>query len=123
VTGPGRAAEAAVDHWVAAWNEADPEARRAALEAAAGEGCVFVGPTGTVAGREALHAAIAEARDFMPGAVVVRQGPVRPGPAGELTFAWAVRSADGAAVLAGVDALELDGDGRLARVVVLPASS
>jgi hypothetical protein len=52
----------------------------------------------------------------------VRDGPVRE-EGGELRFSWEVRSADGGRVLAGVDRIEMDGTGRLRRVVVLPATS
>ena len=122
MTGEWDVAEAAVDGWVAAWNEGCSEARHQLLAAAVGEGCVFDGPAGTVVGHQALHAAIAEARDFLPGATVVRNGPVWAHEGG-LRFAWEVRSAEGVAVLAGVDTVELDAAGRLTRVVVLPAPS
>ena len=108
--------------WVEAWNEGDPEVRRERLASAVAADCVFVGPTGTATGRDALHAAIAEAREFLPGATVVRDGPVRE-EGGELRFSWEVRSAEGGRVLAGVDRIEMDGTGRLRRVVVLPATS
>lgn len=112
----------AVGLWVGAWNEADAATRAVLLESAVTEDCVYVGPTGTVEGRAAILAAIAEARDFMPGASVVRLGPAYP-EAGGVRFAWEVRGPSGEPVLAGVDAVEVASDGRLVSVVVLPGPS
>ncbi|MGH9157916.1 MAG: nuclear transport factor 2 family protein [Acidimicrobiales bacterium] len=106
-----------------AWNEADPDRRRVKLAEVVGPDCLFEGPTGSVRGLAALHATIAEAREFLPSAVVVRRGPLRRTGDGELRFAWEVVGPDGGAVLAGVDVIELDQSGRLARVTVLPPSS
>lgn len=117
------AADAAVDAWVAAWNQADAAARAAHLARAVVEDCVFVGPTGTVTGRAALLATIAEARDLMPGAQVVRAGAAWEADGGGWRFAWEVRAADGTPVLAGEDAVDLDPAGRMRRVVVLPGTS
>ena len=111
--------EAAVDAYVAAWNTADPEARRALLASAVTDDCVYAGPNGRAVGPAQLDAAIAEARDYVPGARVVRAGDV-DGEGPSWTFRWVVTGPGGDALMGGTDAVETAADGRLRRIEVAP---
>lgn len=109
--------EQVLDAYVAAWNEADEAERRQLLEVALADEARFVGPTGTFTGREAIAGLIAGIRSRMPGASVLRTAP--PELAGDIRFAWQVRSGDGGVVMQGSDRVELDGHGRLVLVEML----
>jgi hypothetical protein len=110
---------AGVDAYVAAWNTADPEERRAVLAGAVTDDCEYHGPNGRTVGPAALDAAIAEARDYVPGARVVRVGDVT-GEGRRWTFGWAVLGPGGAALMQGTDVVETAPDGRLRRIEVAP---
>lgn len=116
----GDGLEAVVDAYVEAWNEDDDQARALLLEQAVTDDCSFAGPLGAVEGREALAAQIVDARDFVPGAVVTRVGPVEQGRA--IRFRWRIEVSSGAALAEGVDVVELSDDGRLARITVTTSS-
>ena len=111
--------EDVLDAYVAAWNEADDDARRRLLERAVADDCAFSGPLGSMCGRDALASQIVEARDFLPGASVVRLGPAEH--ASGIRFRWAIRSASGATLAEGVDVVVLSADSRLASITVVPA--
>ena len=106
--------EAAVDDYLAAWNERDANLRRALLERALTDDCEFEGPTGTFRGRPAIDGLIVALQDRIGDAVVTRRGPVEA----DLRFGWALESAAGVVLLEGVDEVEASGDGRLRRVAV-----
>ena len=110
--------EDVLDAYVAAWNEAEGDARRRLLEQAVAEDCAFSGPLGSMRGREALDSQIVEARDFLPGATVVRLGPAEQDD--DIRFRWAIRSASGATLAEGVDVVVLADDRRLASITVVP---
>lgn len=110
--------EAAVDAYVAAWNTEDADARRELLATAVTDDCEYAGPTGRAVGRAELNAAIAEARDYVPGAGVQRAGGVEMEGA-RSTFRWVVVGPGGGALLQGTDVVETAADGRLRRITVL----
>ncbi|HEX2047222.1 MAG TPA: nuclear transport factor 2 family protein [Acidimicrobiales bacterium] len=105
--------EAAVDGYVAAWNEPDPLVRAQLLAASVTDGFEFTGPTGTFRGREAVEGLIVALQSRLAGATVVRLGPVEDG-----TFRWAIVAEGGATLLEGVDHAEAAPDGRLTRISV-----
>ncbi|MGQ0521605.1 MAG: nuclear transport factor 2 family protein [Actinomycetota bacterium] len=111
---------AGVDAYVAAWNTADPDERRALLALAVTDDCEYHGPNGRTAGPAQLDAAIAEARDYVPGARVVRVGEVT-GESPRWTFGWAVLGPGDTAVMQGTDVVETAPDGRLRRIQVSAA--
>lgn len=108
--------DAAVDAYVAAWNATEPAERRRLLDDAVADDFVFEGPTGAFKGREAVAAFVGEMQERMPSTEVVRTGPAavaRP----FVEFGWEIRNTvSGARLLGGVDAAEVDDDGRLTRV-------
>jgi hypothetical protein len=105
--------EAAVDGYVAAWNEPDPAVRAGLLAAAVSDDVEFTGPTGTFRGRAAVEGLIVALRTRMAGATVARLGSVEGG-----AFAWSIVTAGGATLLEGVDEVEAAADGRLRRISV-----
>ena len=110
--------EAVIDNYVAAWNEPEPAARLDLLRQAVADDCVFEGPLGPVEGREALHAAIADARDMLPGGVVERTGRATV-QEGDVRFAWRVLGPDGTRLLEGHDVATPAADGRLRLIRML----
>ncbi len=105
--------EAAVDGYVAAWNEPDPLLRAELLSAAVTEDFEFTGPTGTFRGRDAVEALIVALQTRMAGAKVARLGPVHGG-----VFRWSIVTAGGTTLLEGIDEVETADDGRLSRISV-----
>lgn len=108
---------AGVDAYVAAWNTADPDERRVLLALAVTDDCEYHGPNGRTEGPAQLDAAIAEARDYVPGARVVRVGEVT-GEGRRWTFGWAVLGPGDTALMRGTDVVETAPDGRLRRIQV-----
>lgn len=111
--------EKMIDGYLAAWNERDADRRAELLAQAVTEDCVFVGPLGEARGRTALGAAITEAQDMAPDALVERVGPVEPGVPPDVPpgFRWRIRS-QGSTLLQGTDVVECSDDGRLRRIAV-----
>ncbi len=105
--------EAAVDAYVAAWNEPDASERARLLADAVTDDFEFHGPTGTFRGREAVEGLIVALQTRLGDARVVRQGPVADG-----VFRWAVVTTAGATLLEGTDEATPSDDGRLSRIAV-----
>lgn len=118
---PGRlGVDAAVDAYVAAWNAPDDQDRRRMLERSVTGDCLFLGPTGRCHGIDAMHQIIGDARDFMPGASLVRLGGLDPaGDLGGWRFRWRVEGPEGQTVLEGADLVECSAEGRLRSIRVL----
>ncbi len=110
--------EAAVDAYVAAWNEPDAGERARLLADAVADDFEFHGPTGTFRGREAVEGLIVTLQTRLGDARVVRQGPVADG-----VFRWAVVSPAGVTLLEGHDEATAGDDGRLAHVSVATGSA
>jgi uncharacterized protein YndB with AHSA1/START domain len=109
-------AAAAADAWFAAWNEDDPERRRALLAESAAPDVAFWDDHGALAGHEDLDAQIAATKMYMPGLRLERSGE----PAFSHHHAlvrWEARDAAGAVKGKGVNAMTFGPDGRLVRVV------
>ena len=99
----------------AAWVETDPGARLALIEQAWAPDAVYCDPTAVVTGREALSDHIAGFRTAMPGGrISVTSEPVRHHDSA--FFRWALTDAAGATVMTGFDVVQLDPDGRIARL-------
>jgi hypothetical protein len=109
--------ERAVDAYFRAWNERDDSARQELLAAAITDDCELTGPTGTFRGRAAILKLIVALQGRMGEAVTVRSGPVEIG-ADDIRFPWLVRTGNGDSLFGGVDVVEMDADGRLARIAV-----
>jgi hypothetical protein len=100
----------------AAWNETDDGARLTLLERCWADDATYTDPTASVTGREGLAAHIGQFQAERPGfRLELTSGVDEHG--GRLRFAWRMLAPDGAEVLEGLDFGELDGSGRLSRIV------
>jgi len=112
------ALEPKLDAWFRAWNEREPDARRALLELCAHPRIEFRDAHGCVDGLAELAAHIGLAQQHMRAARLERCGPAQHSH-GSALVPWRALAADGASLGEGTNALELAADGRLARVVGL----
>ncbi|HSA56448.1 MAG TPA: SRPBCC family protein [Gemmatimonadaceae bacterium] len=113
-----RLAEAAtrhVDAFMTAWAETEPSRRLTILEAACEAPAVFADRLGSATGCQAISDYIGAAQRFMPGARLVRCGPVEL-VLDRARFAWEAVAADGRALGRGAHFVELAGSGRLRRL-------
>ena len=99
-----------------AWNEPDETARRRLLESAWADQGTYCDPTASAEGREALVAHIGGFQVAMPGHTIdlVTAADEHDG---HVRFGWVMHSADGSAVLEGMDYGHLADDGRLQQIV------
>ena len=108
--------DAAVEAYVAAWNETDPARRRAAIDRACAADSVFRDPLMKSEGRDALDALLAGVQAKFPGFVLKRISPVdRHNDA--VRSAWSLGPAAGPSVVEGVDFATVGVDGKLASIV------
>ncbi len=99
----------------AAWVEPDATARLALLEQAWAAEAVYCDPLAVVTGREALSDHIGQTQAAMPGSrIEVTSEPVRHHDSA--FFRWTMTDASGAVVMTGFDVVQLDEDGRIARL-------
>ncbi|MFC0039449.1 nuclear transport factor 2 family protein [Actinomadura rayongensis] len=103
-----------VERYLAAWNETDPAARRAAVEAVFADGAVYVDPLAVAEGRDALDATIGAVQGQFPGFVFRLVGAV-DAHHDIARFTWELGPADGPAPIEGFDVAEI-ADGRFVRV-------
>ena len=108
--------EAAVRAYCAAWVEPDDTARKQLLEQAWSADGTYQDPTTELAGRAALDAHIAGMHQRMPG-WRIEQTSAADHHHGMIRFTWRLVDGDGKLVVEGIDFGELDGDGRLRRIV------
>lgn len=102
--------------YAAAWVETDPEARARLLDECWATDGVYVDPTARAEGRDALSRHIGGFHERMPGyRIDLTTGADGYGP--HLRFGWAMKRPDGSVELEGMDYAEVDGDGRLSRIV------
>jgi SnoaL-like protein len=101
--------------YAAAWNESNEAPRRQLLEKAWATNGTYTDPTAHVEGREALVQHIAGFLESMPGARIVATSHT-DSHHGALRFSWRLIQPDGTAI-EGMDFGELDGDGRIKRIV------
>ena len=99
----------------ASWLETDARRRLELLETAWGPDAVYCDPVDHVAGRQALSAHIAATQQMLPGGrVEVTSVPVRHHDSA--FFRWTMTDGDGRTVLTGFDVVQLDEQGRIARL-------
>jgi hypothetical protein len=99
----------------AAWVEPDATSRLALLEQAWTSDAVYCDPLAVAEGREALSDHIGGFQAAMPGGrIEVTSEPVRHHDSA--FFRWALTDASGATVMTGFDVVQLDADGRIARL-------
>ena len=98
-----------------AWLETDQQRRLELLDTAWAADAVYCDPVDRVAGRAALAAHIAMTQAMLPGGrVQVTSEPVRHHDSA--FFRWTMSDVAGATVLSGFDVVQLDADGRIARL-------
>lgn len=107
-------AEALLEQYFAAWNEADAGRRAALLAACWGAGAVYADPTAQVRGADELAAHIGRVHTQYPGARLARTSAIDRHH-DVLRFAWRMTLADGKALPEGLDVVTLAG-GRITSV-------
>ncbi len=113
-------AEHIIDGWFAAWNADEEDDRRRALESVASASIEFRDPFGVTSGVEDLLGHIRQARLHLKTFALGREGAVRRSH-GLALAAFAARDGEGKQVMQGENLYELAPDGKLARVIGLPA--
>ncbi len=99
----------------AAWLEHDDDRRLRLLETAWADEAVYCDPLDLVQGRTGLCAHIGATQAALPGGrIEVTSDPVRHHDSA--FFRWTMTDAAGAVLLTGFDVVQLDGDGRIARL-------
>lgn len=104
------------DRWFAAWNEADPAARRRAFAACASADVAFADLHSCTRGLDDLAAHVTAGKVHMPGLVLERSGAARHCQ-GSALVDWTAKGKDGTAVGRGTNLFECTPDGRIARVI------
>ncbi|MGY1624455.1 nuclear transport factor 2 family protein [Geodermatophilus sp. SYSU D00965] len=102
--------------YLAAWNQTDPAARRAAVAELFTEDARYTDPLADVAGRDAIEATIAAVQTQFPGFVFRLAGPVDAHHE-QVRFTWHLGPEGEEAPIAGFDVAVTDGDGRIRAVL------
>jgi hypothetical protein len=102
----------AVDSYIAAWNEADPDARRRLIAVAVSDDAAYVDPMLAGERIDGIDAMVAAAQQQMAGVVLRRTGEIDCHH-DRVRFAWEGVGPDGEPVIAGVDFGIVAPDGRL----------
>jgi hypothetical protein len=101
--------------YLAAWNETDPAARRAAVEAVFAPDVRYVDPLADVTGTDGLDALIAGAQQQFPGMEFRAVGDIDRHH-DVCRFRWGLGPAGAEPLVIGFDVAELAADGRIATV-------
>ena len=104
-----------LDHMLAAWNEADPASVRGHLDRALAPDVEFVDPSIVTNGIDEFEANVHAVHDRVPGAEYVRTSGV-DSHHDLYRYSWEIR-ARGRVLLQGFDVTEVDGGGRVKRVL------
>ena len=102
----------AVDSYIAAWNEADPDARRRLIAVALAEDATYVDPMLSGEGIDGIDAMVAAAQPQFAGAVLRRTSDI-DAHHDRVRFTWDAIGADGEPDIAGTDFCVVAPDGRL----------
>jgi len=105
-----------VQRYLAAWNETDPQRRRAAIEEAFTADIRYVDPVAAVEGHAALDGLIGAVHGQFPGWVFTPGGPVDAHHE-QARFTWHLGPAGEEPVVVGFDVAELGADGRIRTVL------
>jgi SnoaL-like protein len=108
--------DSVVERYLAAWNETDAAARRAAIDELFAADVRYVDPLAEVEGRDALHGLIGAVHQQFPGFVFTAGGPVDAHHA-QARFTWNLGVPGEEPPVIGFDVAELDADGRIQRVL------
>ena len=110
------ATTAHADRYLAAWNETDPEARRAAVAEVFSDDVRYTDPMVDVRGAEALAATIGAVQAQFPGFVFRLAGPA-DAHHDQVRFTWELGPEGAEAPVVGSDVALLDADGRISAVL------
>ena len=110
------ATTAHADRYLAAWNETDPEARRAAIAEVFSDDVRYTDPLVDVRGAEALAATIGAVQAQFPGFVFRLAGPA-DAHHDQVRFTWELGPEGAEAPVVGSDVALLDADGRISAVL------
>lgn len=102
--------------YIAAWNETDPAARRAAVDELYSEDARYIDPMALAEGWEAIAATIAAVQGQFPGFVFRLAGPV-DAHHDQARFSWELGPAGQQAPIVGFDVAVTDPAGRLQTVL------
>ena len=102
-------------HYLTTWNETDPTARDAAVEALFATDARYVDPMVVAEGRQAITATIESAQQQFPGFTFRLAGSV-DGHHDQVRFGWELGPSGGRAPIAGFDVAALDTAGRIQAV-------
>ncbi|WP_421787761.1 nuclear transport factor 2 family protein [Hyphobacterium sp.] len=105
----------ALDHMLAAWNEADASLTRGHLDQALAPDVRFVDPSIDLTGVEDFEANVHAVRGNLPGAVYSRTSGV-DGQNGFYRYHWAIHQG-GQLLIEGFDVTEVNAEGRIAHVI------
>jgi len=105
-----------VQRYLAAWNETDPDRRRAAVEDVFTADVRYVDPLAAVEGHAELDGLIGAVRGQFPGLVFTPGGPV-DAHHDQMRFTWHLGPAGQKPVVVGFDVAELGPDGRIRTVL------
>ncbi|MCD0485571.1 nuclear transport factor 2 family protein [Streptacidiphilus sp. ASG 303] len=104
-----------VERYLAVWNETDPQARRALVDALWAEDGSYTDPLGEAVGREAFDATVGAVQGQFPG-LAFSLGPVFDTHHDLARFTWHLGPAGGEPLVVGFDVLVADTEGRVASV-------
>ena len=110
------ATPAHADRYLAAWNETDPQARRAAVAEVFSADVRYTDPMVDVRGAEALAATIGAVQAQFPGFVFRLAGPA-DAHHDQVRFTWELGPEGAEAPIVGSDVALLDADGRINAVL------
>jgi SnoaL-like protein len=102
--------------YIAAWNEIDAHARRAAVDALFSDDATYVDPVASAEGREALTALMGAVQEQFGGFTFRLAGTV-DGHHNQLRFGWELGPAGGSAPVVGFDVAVIDEAGRIRSVL------
>jgi hypothetical protein len=104
-----------VTRYLAAWNEKEPAARRAIVDATWAADGRYVDPLVEAVGRDAIDATIAAVAGQFPGLVFTLAGPVDEHH-DVARFTWHLGPAGGDAVVVGFDVVAVNDEGLISTV-------
>ncbi|SDD40429.1 SnoaL-like domain-containing protein [Geodermatophilus telluris] len=104
------------DRYLAAWNETDPAARRALVDALFTEDVRYTDPVADVSGREQLAGLIGAVQAQFPGFVFRAAGDADAHHE-QVRFTWHLGPDGAEAPVTGFDVAVTDGDGRIRAVL------
>ena len=104
------------ERYLAAWNQTDPGARRAAVDALFAADARYTDPLVDAQGRDAIDATIAAVHQQFPGFVFTLAGPA-DAHHDQVRFTWHLGPEGTEPPITGFDVAVVDGDGRIRTVL------